>query len=835
MAVALTVWAALLGLSPPAAGHPLRAPSLPSTTATLEPSQAAHEHHGFGGLSAGASSRLLWDYEPSVRDEILDLLFAPKQGAGLTINKVEIGGSVPSTDGAEPAIAPNGPGDYDCSRIAYEGWLVAEAEKRNPAVKHYGLSWGVPFWIGNGSYYSDDNVDFHIRWMQCVRNATGVSVDYLGVWNERPVGTDGLDWAVRLRRALDTAGFADTRIIVPDGHSASQMDELVADILANSTVRAAIWGIGLHYPCYEPNPAVQASGLAFWSSEDYSSDAAQWLTGGEVWGRLLVQNYVLNNFTATVAWATIWSVYDNLVCQHNGLTRAMEPWSGHYSVDTPMYASAHLGQFVQPGWWHLAPGPGAGAGNLTGGGHYMTLVDDRQNPERFVLVLETLQAGGRCRFGPTPSGNQTLSLTLAAGFPRPDPTSGAALWRTTELAGFVLVATGIHAVEQGDGTATLALPAPILPDAMYTLASHPAGQSVPPGSPAPSAPFPKPFQDNFAQPGASGTGNQRMPAYWSDQYGLFERAPADSLAWHQGPRGPRRQTSDARVATSDARVATSDARVATSDARVATSDASLATSDASVAPPPGSSPASAPQVAPSSSSSSSAAVSSSTSSSSAASPTSSSFVLKQVLMHDPLSNGWATNRAPLTIVGSSNWTDYTVRAQTSMQTALLAQAQTAVTLQPCSSSGAPNLAFQVWSNNTPAVKFLENAGTGQCLNIDGCGGVGSGIIVYRCITSSNTCDGPPPPGQKWNTANLEWTLSPTGLLRSVLNSSLCVSAAQADRAARAAAPASMPEGRVRAAALQPVPEDRARSGTPPPDAAARRLRREQHGPTLEAR
>lgn len=59
---------------------------------------------GIGGLSGGgATSRLLVNYEKSIRDEILDYLFMPNFGASLHILKVEIGGDSQSTDGTEPS------------------------------------------------------------------------------------------------------------------------------------------------------------------------------------------------------------------------------------------------------------------------------------------------------------------------------------------------------------------------------------------------------------------------------------------------------------------------------------------------------------------------------------------------------------------------------------------------------------------------------------------------------------------------------------------------------------------------------------------------------------
>ena len=56
---------------------------------------------GHGGLSAGASSRLLYDYPEPARSEILDYLYKPNFGASLTMCKVEIGGDGQSTNGAE--------------------------------------------------------------------------------------------------------------------------------------------------------------------------------------------------------------------------------------------------------------------------------------------------------------------------------------------------------------------------------------------------------------------------------------------------------------------------------------------------------------------------------------------------------------------------------------------------------------------------------------------------------------------------------------------------------------------------------------------------------------
>ena len=63
----------------------------------LDSTTAHHVFDGVGALSAGASSRLLFDYPDPQRSDILDLLFKPSFGAALHLLKVERGGDAQST------------------------------------------------------------------------------------------------------------------------------------------------------------------------------------------------------------------------------------------------------------------------------------------------------------------------------------------------------------------------------------------------------------------------------------------------------------------------------------------------------------------------------------------------------------------------------------------------------------------------------------------------------------------------------------------------------------------------------------------------------------------
>src|SRR3954467_9737232 len=112
----------------------------------LDGSDTGRVFEGIGAVSAGASSRLLIDYPEPQRSRILDYLFTPHYGANLQALKVEIGGDLNSTAGAEPSHMRT-PDDQSFTR-GYEWWLMAEARRRNPAIQLGALAWGAPGWVG---------------------------------------------------------------------------------------------------------------------------------------------------------------------------------------------------------------------------------------------------------------------------------------------------------------------------------------------------------------------------------------------------------------------------------------------------------------------------------------------------------------------------------------------------------------------------------------------------------------------------------------------------------------------------------------------------------------
>lgn len=463
---------------------------------------------GIGALSAGASSRLLIDYPEPQRSEILDFLFKPGVGAALQINKVEIGGDMNSTDGAEPSHMRT-PTEENYQR-GYEWWLMKESKKRNPAVKLYGLQWGAPGWInpGKNNIHTRANIDYLIRWVQHAKSDYGLDIDYLGDWNERPWSAS---WHIMFRKALNDAGLSKIKVLLDDAIHWKAGLELKKDPAFVDSIDI----IGEHYPertgdrlsrskagpADETKEGWQAcfdTGKPLWASEAGSKTFHQ---GAKELARHYNRGYIRNKTTACINWSTIWAVLAGQPYSGCGLMLADEPWSGHYEVGLSIWATAHTTQFTQPGWKYM---DGACSLFPEGDKAVGSCVALRSPDSReFSIILETLDA------------NKPLTATfmIKDGL----PSSPLHLWKTkmnSKLDSDWFIQQPDITPEGGQFTLTLD------PGCLYTVstvASAHKGITAPP----PSAMQPLPYREDFQSYALGAT-----PKYLSDQYGAFEVAKA---------------------------------------------------------------------------------------------------------------------------------------------------------------------------------------------------------------------------------------------------------------------------------------------------------------------
>lgn len=378
------VWTSLLGLSLTLTAQK----STPSHLVTHINFDGAGTGRVFGGIGAisggGGNSRLLIDYPAQERSQILDYLFKPGYGASLQVLKVEIGGDANSTDGAEPSVEHTR-GAVNCN-AGYEFWLAAEAKRRNPNLKIYGLAWAAPGWIGDGKFWSADMVNYLMTWLDCA-HSHGLRMDYLGGWNER--GFDA-GWYKSLHTAL--AAKHPSIQVVGDDSGWKIADEMAKD----PDLAKAIDIIGVHYSCEggdggsadscHSTATGVASGKPLWDSENGSQDDN---TGAGPLIRSFTRGYLDAKMTGLLDWPLVASITPNLPYPTVGLMVTSEPWSGNYSIGQSLWTTAQITQFTQPGWTFVDSASGYIGGDRVDGSYVSLRSPDGAN---VTTIVETTTA-----------------------------------------------------------------------------------------------------------------------------------------------------------------------------------------------------------------------------------------------------------------------------------------------------------------------------------------------------------------------------------------------------------------------------------------------------------
>ena len=489
---------------------------------------------GIGALSAGADAALLFDYEPAVRDRILDLLFLPHfpGGASLQILKVEIPGDVQSTCGSESSHE-HFDGDLSFKR-GYEFKLMHEARKRNPAIRIYALEWSVPGWIGGANSsihdpaadYSEANRKYTLDWLRGARDVWNISsVDFLGFWNE-PGALAPVEYVLAMRSELDAAGFGETKLVAIDsGMGGAGM--YVKTMASSPALQRAVHAFGFHggasisagaswLPAYRLlDPATRPQ---LWASEDGNLPCS--MSGAQQWGQTHLSNWLTLNFTATVRWSLIWSAYPGTICNGAGLLRADQPWANRFQQRAPnLAATAHITWFTQPGWFQLPAGRGSAVLNTETSavtwvnepsGDFTTVVQSLEGKSVQVVRLMPQQVKvGRFPRLRLYASHLDPRVLAKAGGDCEDCKRGPLMTRQADL------------VATADGSFTLQ----VRPGFMYTVTSLPAPAAAPepPALPAARSPaFPLPLTTDFAHDAVDS-----MPRYFNNYEGSFSIAESN--------------------------------------------------------------------------------------------------------------------------------------------------------------------------------------------------------------------------------------------------------------------------------------------------------------------
>ncbi|WP_405913654.1 ricin-type beta-trefoil lectin domain protein [Streptomyces sp. NBC_00963] len=465
----------------------------PSTSITVDGTKPGRTFDGVGAISGGGgNSRLLIDYPEPQRSQLLDYLFKPGYGASLQVLKLEVGGDTNSTDGAEPSHEHTR-GQVDCGQ-GYEWWLAEQAMKRNPDIKLAGLAWGAPGWVGGGDFWSQDMIDYYLSWFGCAKKHH-LDIDSIGGWNEHGFSAD---WYKKLKSTLLAKGYH-TKVVAAD-----YGDWGVADALKNDPeFKDAVDVVGVHYPCgYQTaftscpsTDTAQGLGKQLWASENGSLETD---TGAPAVARAINRDYIDGRMTAYFNWPAISALYPNLFFSTDGMSVAAQPWSGHYSIGTTTWITAHTAQFTKPGWHYIDSASGYLGGDRANGS-YVSLKS--ANDRDYSTVVETVDA----------KEDQTVNVAVGGGL----STGTVHVWSTdvasdSSADDFV---RGQDITPAQDGTYSLTLK----PGHVYSLTTT-TGQGKGTAKAPAGAAMKLPYTDTFDKPGAS-----TDATYFSDMNGAFEK------------------------------------------------------------------------------------------------------------------------------------------------------------------------------------------------------------------------------------------------------------------------------------------------------------------------
>jgi galactosylceramidase len=489
---------------------------------------------GFGHVSAGASSRLLFSYPEPHLSSILDLLFTPSYGLATQILKVELGGDGQSTDGVEACHLRSETEAPNYAR-GYEWRLMAAARQRNPSIKLAALAWVWPAWVGNGTRSPWTNVtksvNYIVSWLEGARDAYNLSVDFLDAdWNERGWSST---FVKALRPALDAAGFPETKIVCGDD---AHVFSCAAEVAADPELAAAVYALGSHNPSVANGPPPQPpTGPAkqLWGSELEVADPGGTDTPPMVSGLLLGLNT-----TGFLVWALVTAYYEGLFAWDQGAFRTHQPWSGFYSLSGRVWAVAHYTQNTSPGWRILPSGVGSGVLSL--GGTYVTFLDP---PSGGLTVVVHKPLSG--------SSPETATFQLLGPAARAlSSSSSLVVWLSqtqegegADLSRYYIRQPNVTVSASGEFSLTLS------PGDLVTVTTVTSGRKgAPPVDPPPAAPFPATYADDF-----SACVPDQEADFWTDMTGAWEcvadfdpehgtvmqqRVPAAPIAWRPDEKRP---------------------------------------------------------------------------------------------------------------------------------------------------------------------------------------------------------------------------------------------------------------------------------------------------------
>lgn len=344
------------------------------STGTVYWNLTAQEIDGFGASGAFKMARNLMNFPEPQRSEVLDILFSPAKGAGLTIvrNIVGDGGTV---GGASPTIEPQ-EGVWDWTVDEDQIWLMKEAGKRG-ATRYMSTVWSPPAWMKTnnnvvaGRLRPDKYLAFAeylSAYIRGYKEHHGIDIYAISLANEPNVdvrysscywsGKEFHDFLKFLIPVFERDKIT-SKVIV--GEHGGWTDYPVLESLADTVTAKRVDIVGVHaYHTTDQDPfpsLAQRSGplviatdmkKKIWQTE-VSNLGKNYpdIRDGIYWARMLHTHVAENGINAWLYWWTVASPNSGQGMVH------LDSRNKTYTVDKRLYTMGNYSRFVLPGYFRV--------------------------------------------------------------------------------------------------------------------------------------------------------------------------------------------------------------------------------------------------------------------------------------------------------------------------------------------------------------------------------------------------------------------------------------------------------------------------------------------------
>lgn len=333
-------------------------------------------YRGLGVITGNNSSRLLMDYKtenPEAYWEIMDLLFKPDYGAGLTHVKIEFGSDVNSSSGTEPSIMRSEDEEADVTRGA--GFMfAADALSINPDITVDLLRWGEPQWVTNA--FNESTEAGHAARYKWYKAALDKAYDTYGIKfthisaDANEAAKVDTEWIIYLADALENEtderyDYGAIKLVASDELGSWNIS---TEMMKNEELRNAVDILGEHYNTWADSDARTLNseyGKEIWYTEGVASTNIAKLAVNSngsgingTNGALDVCNRIINGYyngkmTMYEYQPAVAAYYSGAKYFPKSLLNAQTPWSGYYEADCGIWTSAHFTMFIENGWRYI--------------------------------------------------------------------------------------------------------------------------------------------------------------------------------------------------------------------------------------------------------------------------------------------------------------------------------------------------------------------------------------------------------------------------------------------------------------------------------------------------